>query len=62
MSTLKKYESLKGKRKLPRGRTTKVPFPVDSLLKTDALAGSLLVVDLMERVYMDDLLPNFLVL
>ena len=42
MSTLKRYESLKGKRKLPLGSKKKVHISMDSLLKIDAAAGSLL--------------------
>ena len=42
MSTLKKYESLKGKRKPPLGSKKKVHISMDSLLKIDAAAGSLL--------------------
>jgi hypothetical protein len=62
MSTLKKYESLKGRRKLPHGTTTKVHIPEDSLLKIDAMSGSLLADDSLDGVYMDDwmtFIPNF---
>ena len=63
MSTLRKYESLKGKRKLPVGRTTKFHIPMDSLLKIDAMSGSLLAaVESLDKIYMDVFLTNFPVL
>jgi hypothetical protein len=61
MSTLRKYEFLKGRKKLPNGGTTKVHISKDYLSKIDAVDGSLLADDSLNRVYMDDL-PNFPVL
>ena len=62
MSTLKKYESLRGKRKLPLETTMKLHIPMDSLLKTDAMSGSLLADNSLDRDYMDDFLPNHAVI
>ena len=50
-STLRKYEFLKGKRKLPPDRTTKVHIPKDSLLKIDVMSGSLLADDSLDRLH-----------
>ena len=49
-STSKKYESLKEKRKLPHGRTMKLHIRMDSLLKIDAISGSLLADDSLDNV------------
>jgi hypothetical protein len=40
----------------------KVQFPMDSLLKIDAMSGSLLVDDSLDRVYVNNILPIFLAL